>query len=41
MVVTFYYHFHGRQETDKMMEQFEESLEEYEDEGKEEDTSIS
>lgn len=48
MVVPFYYHFHGQQETDKLMEQFEESLEEHEDESKEEvvevpeeDTSIS
>lgn len=47
MVVPFYYHFHGQQETDKLMEQFEESLEEHEDESKEEvaevpeeDTSI-
>ena len=32
MVVPFYYHFHGQQETDKLMEQFEQSLEDDEDE---------
>lgn len=41
MVVPFYYHFHGQQETDKLMEQFEQSLEDDEDESEEEVADVS
>ena len=41
MVVPFYYHFHGQQETDKLMEQFEQSLEDDEDESEEEVILVS
>ena len=40
-VVPFYYHFHGQQETDKLMEQFEQSLEDDEDESEEEVAELS
>lgn len=40
-VVPFYYHFHGQQETDKLMEQFEQSLEDDEDESEEEVAEVS
>ena len=32
LAVTFYYHFHGQNETDKLIEQFEKTLEDNEDE---------
>ena len=45
--VPFYYHFHGQNETDKLIEQFEKTLEDNEDETEEskeegkEQTSLS
>lgn len=47
LAVPFYYHFHGQNETDKLIEQFEKTLEDNEDETEEskeegkEQTSLS
>ena len=35
LAVPFYYHFHGQNETDKLIEQFEKTLEDNEDETEE------